>query len=293
MAEYGLAELEHDTFQRGPRKIQVLGLRFQSPIGAYGAFTYFRPANFHRFDLAQKGEQAASGDTTILFTRGQWLIRVQMDELTAMTASEMRALATNLGPFAGAAPALPTLPFYLPPQHLEPNSVRFAEGPAGYTAACNWLPASAVNFAQSPEVVVGTFDLPETDPGTVQMMVISYPTPQMARSHLAQLQKISGLDVRRSGPLLALVHGISGDPAQQLAEAVNYDADITMAPHAPIGIEGLPSLIIGVFLLCAFIIGVAITVGVLAGGVRVMLQRAFPERFHNLQGESLIRLNLK
>lgn len=293
MAEYGLARVERGTFARGPRHIQVLGMRFENAIGAFGAFTYYRPINFHPFDLAQPQEQAASGDTRILFTRGLWLIQVRMDMLTAMTASEMRQLAANLGPVAGSAPALPTLPFYLPTEHLEPNSIRYAEGPAGYAAACDWLPAAAVDFSQSPQIAVGSYDLPETDPGVVQVMVISYPTPQMARTHLAELQKNPDLEVRRSGPLLAVVHGISAAPAQRLAEAVNYDAEITIAPHGPVGIEGLPALIIGIFLLCAFIIGVAVVVGVLTGGIRVLLRRAFPDRFRSLQGETLIRLNLK
>lgn len=292
MAEFGLQATERDVYQRGTRSIQVEGLRFADAAGAYGAFTYYRPANFHGFDLAQPKEQAASGDTQILFTRGPWLVRVQMDELTAMTASDMRALAAHLASPAGTSLTLPTLPYYVPRPQLEDNSVRFVEGPAAFAAACDWLPPAQVGFDHSAEAVLASYDLPQAA-GPVQLLVVSYPTPQMARTHLAAWQSNAAFTIRRSGPMLILVHGIAGAPALQLAQAVNYDAEITMAPPTPVGIDALPGLILGIFVLCGLIISVSIVVGVLTGGLRVLLQRIWPTRFARVQQEALIRLNLK
>ncbi len=291
MAEYGLQAVERDVFQRGARSIQVQGLRFADAAGAYGAFTYYRPANFHPFDLGQPKEQAASGDTHILFTRGPWLIQVQMDQLTAMTASDMRSLAAHLAPPPGTSLTLPTLPYYLPRAHLQPNSVHYAEGPAGFAAACDWLPPEAVGFDKSAEAVVANYDLPTA--GAVQLLILSYPTPTMARTHWARWKSDRAFTIRRSGPLLVLVQGAAGAPVEQLAEAVNFDADITLVPPVPVGINALPALILGIFMLCALIICVSIVVGVLTGGLRALLQRFWPQRFAHLSAESLIRLNLK
>ncbi len=290
MTEYGLRSLERDTYQRSGRSITVEGLRFDDVYGSYGAFTYYRPDNFHPFDLAQPKEQAASGDNVILFTRGVWLVRVHMDELTAMTASEMRQLAAALTASAGGGP-LPSSPYYLPPAHLLAGDTHFVEGPTAFSAFCHWLAPEAVGFNMGAQAELGDYDLGAATPA--QMAVIAYPTPQIARSHFGALQKMAGFSVRRSGPILVLLHGASGADADQLLQAVNYDADITMVPPTPVGIDALPALILGIFVLCGFIIGVAVVVGLLTGGTRAMLERWFPERFEKAQREALIRLNLK
>jgi len=290
MTEYGLRSLERDTYQRSGRSIVVEGYRFGDVDGSYGAFTYYRPDNFHPFDLAQPKEQAASGDNVILFTRGVWLIRVHMDELTAMTASEMRQLAAALSASAGGGD-LSSLPYYLPPAHLMAGDTHFVEGPKAFSTFCHWLAPDAVGFNMGAQAELGTYDLGGSTPA--QLAVVAYPTPQIARTHLAALQKMSGFSVRRSGPILVLLHGASGADADQLLQAVNYDADITMVPPTPVGLDALPELILGIFVLCGFIIGVAIVVGLLTGGTRAMLERWFPERFEKAHDEALIRLNLK
>jgi len=292
MTEFGLQSLERDTYQRQDRKIQVEGYRFADAGGAYGAFTYYRPDNYSVFDLAQPHDQAASGDTHILFTRGDWLIRVTMDELTAMTASEMRELAARLSPTAGTS-QLPSLPYYLPRHDLDVNSIHYAEGPAGFATACSWLPAPALGFNMGAEAIVGTYGAAEANEAVpAQMVVLAYPTPQIARSHLAALQQTPGVESRRTGPILVAVHGVSGAAADQLLQSVNYDADVTTVPPTPMGIEGLPSMILAIFVLCGFIILVSVVVGLLTGGLRVLLQRVLPRRFHKLEPKGLIQLHL-
>jgi hypothetical protein len=292
MAEYGLAGVERDVYKRGDRQIHIEGLRFHDSRGAFGAFTYYRPANFHPFDIGQKNEQAVSGGTSILFTRGEWLIRVQMDELTAMTAAEMRDLAARIPVHGNPALALPDLPYFLPTDHRQPGTLHFAEGPAGFAASCDWLPAAAVGFDHGAETALAAYDLPMSPPGA-ELLVISYPTPTMARTRLDGLEKAGQAAGRRSGPLVILVHGLSADAAAPLLQAVNYDAEITKVPPVPVGVEGLPALILGIFLLCALIIGVAVVVGVLSGTTAVMLERVLPERFRRRQQENLIRLHLE
>jgi hypothetical protein len=292
LGEYGLVSVERDVFQRGDRQIHIEGLRFHDSRGAFGAFTFLRPANFHSFDIGQKDEQAASGGTSILFTRGEWLMRVEMDELTAMTAAEMRDLAARIPVRGDPALSLPNLPYYLPLDHRQPGTLHFTEGPAAFAASCDWLPATAVGFDHGAETALAAYDLPMSPPGA-ELLVISYPTPTMARTRLAGLEKAAQAPGRRSGPLVILVHGLSADAAAPLLQAVNYDAEITKVPPVPVGVEGLPALILGIFLLCALIIGVAVVVGVLSGTTAVMLERVLPERFRRRQQENLIRLHLE
>lgn len=291
MREYGLRALEHDTYQRSGRTIHIEGFRFQDAGGAYGAFTYFRPANFHAFSLGPKYAQAASGNTEIWFTRGAWLVHVHMDVLTAMTGRQMRDLATAMPASANAGLTIPSLPQYLPSDYQTANSVHYAEGPTAFAASCAWLPARAVGFNLSAETVVADYNLPNRPPDA-QLLVIAYPTPQMARTRLSQLGSLVGGVIRRSGSFLILVHGLTKSQATPLLQAVNYDADLTIVPPKYVGLEGLPALILAVFVLCAFVISVSIVLGLITGGLSAWLDRRLPGGFRLLQPQSLTRLHL-
>lgn len=291
MQEYGLRTAEHAIYHRGSRTIEVEGLHFDDAAGAYGAFTYLRVPADAGFDIGQPHDQAASAGKQIMFTRGDWLIQVAMDQITGMTAAEMRDLAARLSASAGEAGALPTLPYYLPRGNLVANSVRYVEGPTGFAAVCSWLPANEVGFNMGAEAAVAAY---QADPGVNQVLVvIAYPTPQIARTHLALLQKVAGITVRRTGPILVAVQGTGTSAVSNLLQSVNYDADVTMVPPTPVGLEGLPGLILGIMVLCGLIIAVAVALGLLTGGVRVMLQRVLPERFRPSDTEFIIRLHLR
>lgn len=291
MREYGLHAVERDTYRRSGRTIQIEGFRFQDAGGAYGAFTYFRPADFHAFTLGPKYAQAVSGNTEIWFTRGAWLVHVHMDELTAMTERQMHDLAAAMPAPLNAGLTIPSLPQYLPSDYQIANSVHYAEGPAAFAASCPWLPASAVGFNLSAETVVADYNLPNRPPDA-QLLVISYPTPQMARTRLAQLGQFDGGVIRRSGSFLILVHGLTKAQAAPLLQAVNYDADLTIVPPKYVGLEGLPALILAVFVLCAFVIGVSIMLGLITGGLSAWLDRRLPGGFRLFQPQALTRLQL-
>lgn len=291
MREYGLQALERDTYQRSNRKIAIAGFRFHDAGGAYGAFTYFRPANFHKFDIGQKYSQAASGNTDIWFSRGDWLVQVQMDQVTAMTERQMRDLAAAIPDSAEASLTIPSLPQYLPSDDRVANSLHYAEGPAAFAASCAWLPAGKVGFNVSAETALASYNLPNRPPAA-QLLVISYPTPQMARTRLPQLGKLDGSVIRRSGPFLILVHGLTMSQAKPLLESVNFDADVTLVPPKYVGLEGLPAMIIAIFVLCAFIGGIAIVLGLITGVASAWLDRILPGGFHLLQPQRLVRLDL-
>lgn len=291
MQEYGLRAAEHAIYHRGERTIEVEGLHFGDAAGAYGAFTFLRVPADAGFDIGQPHDQAASAGKQIMFTRGDWLIQVAMDQITGMTAAEMRDLAARLSTSAGEAGALPTLPYYLPRGNLVANSVRYVEGPAGFAAVCSWLPASAVGFNMGAEAAVASYQ-PDGS-GVLAMAVMAYPTPQIARTHLVPLEKVTGVTVRRTGPILVAVEGKGTAAASDLLQSVNYDADVTMVPPTPVGLEGLPGLIFGIVALCGLIIAVAVVLGLLTGGLRVMLQRVLPEKYRTGHAEAIIRLHLQ
>ena len=306
MKELGLKTLEQATYRRGDRSLQVQAFFFGDASGAYGAYTFLRPENYHSFDVGQPRAQGVSGDTDIYFYRAQWTLHVQVDQLTAMTGSEMRALASQLMVLPGQQNQLPTLPQYLPREHYRGNSVRYMEGPAGMGQAASWLPVDAAGFNLGAEAVTGMYDLPAPVQATGpeqpdQLVILSYPTPDIARDFYARLQQAlkagpAGAlnQIRRSGPVVAVLHGPNYPGASDLLNAVNYDAEVTLTQPTPVGLEGLPGLILGIFVLAGMVSAVALVVGVLTGGLRVFLRRRFPQWFKKLdQKKELIRLDLK
>ncbi len=289
MREYGVESVERDEYRKGGESVEVQGIRFQDASGAYGGFTYFRTASFHAFALNLAHEQAAATSGEIVFTRGPWLILIHTGSTGASFA---RALARAIPISSDAALALPELPQDLPSNYQLADSVHYSEGPAAFSASCPWLGAGEVGFNQSAEAVVATYNLPHR-PAGAQLLLISYPTPQIARTHFEALSKSGGdFVLRRSGPFLLVVHGLTRAQAAPLLESVNYDATFTRIPPKYVGLEGLPAFILAVFALCAFVIGVSIVLGVITGALHAWVQPLLPERFRHHRDEAMIQLRL-
>ncbi len=284
MAEFGLRTLQRATARRGAAGVQLAAYRFGDSDGAYGAYTYLRHPGFHAIALA-RGVLAASSGRQIVLTRGRWVAILTAPQ-PPPAAAAARQLARALAPAAGAPLLLPTVAYQLPRAGFQPGSRRFAEGPLAFAAACSWLPPALVGFDRSAEAAIGDYAR------GVAMAVLSYPTPQIATAHFAALAALPGMRAQRSGSLIALVHGADAAAAAPLLNAVRYQADFTMVPPSPVGLEALPSLVLSIFAFCGLMFAVAVVLGVLTGGARVLLNRVLPRRFHRFQQENLIQLHL-
>jgi hypothetical protein len=179
------------------------------------------------------------------------------------------------------------------------NTAKYVVGPIGLEKINAPLPAQLVDFGLGAEVVVGDF---KTNDGQATLLLISYPTPQIAAEHLRRIDAArqassephaGGLPVsnlpplsippgfdKRSGPLVIVATGaISQSEAQSLLSAVNYDADVTWNENTHFTRkDNLANLLVNIIILCGILIGFALVVGVAFGGLRVLIQRLLPER---------------
>jgi hypothetical protein len=288
LSEFGLQAVRPyvaTPTHRAHATIPLLAYRFVDSYGAYGAFTYLRQPEFRPLALAP-GVLAAGGHGRILIMAGTWVVALSGAAPPSAVLLAARQLAHALAPAGGAPLVLPTVAYQLPRAGFQPGSRHYAEGPLAFAAACSWVPPALVGFNRSAEAVVGRYA------HGIAMAVVSYPTPQIATAHFAPLAALAGVRARRSGSLIALVHGADAAAAAPLLHAVRYQADLTMVPPAPVGIQALPSLILSIFVFCGLIFAVAVVVGILAGGVRVVLNRALPQRFPRLAQDNLIQLHL-
>ena len=302
LKEYGFADFASGTYTRDDgRKLSVKAARFADASGAYGAFTYYKVP---QMITEQIGDQGSSLNERVLFYRGNILVDAVFAKLSAMSAAELRALADAVPLPSGEARNLPSLPRYLPRAGYVKNTAKYVVGPVGLDKISAPLPAQLVDFSVGAEVVVGDFNA--TD-GRATLMLISYPTPQIAAEHLRRIDAARqafvepqaggspvsnlgrgsiapgsiapGFD-RRSGPLVIVATGaFSSSEAQSLLSAVNYDADVTWNENTHFTKkDNLANLLVNIIILCGILIGFALVAGVAFGGIRVLIQRVLPEK---------------
>ena len=128
------------------------------------------------------GDQGASLNQRVLFYRGNILVDALFDKLTAMSAAELRDLSQALPQPAGAR-NLPSLPAYLPKSGYIRNSAKYVMGPVALQKAARPIPAPLVDFSGGAEVALGRY---KTSGGEATLMLISYPTPQIAADQLSR-----------------------------------------------------------------------------------------------------------
>jgi len=272
--EYGFGAAESATYTRPDgRKLTVKAARFKDATGAYGAFTFYR-------DPAMKSERigtkAASANERILFFRSNVLVDAAFDRLTGMSAAELRELAGLLPAAKGTGDNLPNLPEYLPKQDAQENSAKYILGPQALAASKTPLPADLVDFHFDPEILTQSYSTPD---GPVTLMLVEYPTPQIATERLRALQASAGtLVARRTGPILVIESGNTGSSeARNLLNAVNYEAEVTWNEATSMSKrDNIGNLLIAVFGLIGILLLVGVVFGVFFGGIRLLMTKYFP-----------------
>ena len=294
LKEYGFSDSEAASYGRNGRKMQVRAARFRDASGAFGAFTYYIQPQMQTETI---GDRAASNNTRILFYKGNILVDVSLDRVTAMSAADLRSLADALPHPQGNIAALPTLPGNLPAQSQVQNTSRYIIGPEALARLGVPIPAQLVDFNTSPEIVMAKY---HSSAGEAALTIISYPTPQIAREKLALMQSASlpggQFFFKRSGPFVAVVSGnIPNDEAQSLLASVNYDADVTWnQPTKLKPSEDRAGFVVALVLLCIIAVMAALIFGFAFGGIRILIARFFPNKvFNRSESADFIRLNLK
>ena len=294
LKEYGFVDFESASYARNGRKMQIKAARFSDATGAFGAFTYYVQP---QMQVEKIGDQGASSNSRILFFKGNLLVDVAVEHLSAMSGADLRALADALPRPKDNTGKLPALPGNLPSQSLLRNSSRYILGPEAMSRLGGLIPAQLIDFSKSPELAIGRY---RTSQGEASVTLISYPTPQIARERMEAMQAapLSGgpFYFKRSGPYVVAVSGnIPGDEAQSLLASVNYDADVTLLqPTKPKPVEDRAGFIAALVLLCVITVLGAFVFGFVFGGIRVLANRFFPNRvFSRTESAEIIRLNLK
>jgi hypothetical protein len=307
LKEYSFSDFESAAYTRDDgHKLTIKAARFADASGGFGAYTFYYQPEMQREEI---GDQGASFNERILFYRGNILVDAVFDRLTAMSAAELRELAGYLPKPTGNAANLPPVLAYMPRQGYIKNTEKYIEGPLALSRVSSPVPVDLIDFGAGAEVVLGQYT---GSNGEATLMVISYPTPQIAADHMRKIdavhlptQQQPGVATivdagpffdKRSGPLLAIASGqITSTDARALLSKVNYDADVTWNQNTFFDKKNnMANLLVNIIILCGILMGLALIAGLAFGGIRVAFSRLLPGRlFDRPENVEFIALHLE
>jgi hypothetical protein len=289
LKEYGFAEFASGNYARDDgRSLAIKAIRFADASGSYGAFTYYRVPEMPQ---EQIGDQGASLNNRVLFYRGSILVDAVFSKTSAMSASELRDLSRLLPMPSGGDLNLATFLSYLPRTPEQKVRTKYVLGPVGLQKIHAPIPAQLIDFGTGAEVAETTYPGSGSDS---TLLLISYPTPQIATSHLDAIEAAAEQNAKapgsvpalvpgqifgkRTGPLVVLVAGDnSRDHAQSLLASVNYEASVTWNEKNPFDSHGnIGTIVVNALLLSGVISLLALIAGLAFGGIRILARKLFP-----------------
>ena len=297
------------TYKRNGETLTVKALRFQDASGAYGAYSFYRQNGWAKENI---GTGATSNHNRVLFWKGETVVDATFSHIGPMSASEMRELASHLPSLPGTKAMMPPILADLPQGSLDAQITHYAVGPVGYAGAGGVLPAELVGFDRGAEAVTASYTL---NSGPATLTIIDFPTPQMAEamepkirdyikagsnaqppwSKPLQDSDLASLEVRRSGPLVAIVSGDAiPDESHRLIEMVHYDADLTAIPQPTNSeIKKTAELLMGIAAIVIVGGSAALLLGFFLGGGRALYRIVRGKPASSVFDEEFIRIDLR
>jgi len=315
LKEYDFTDAEVASYKRGSETLNLRALRFHDASGAFGAYSFFRQNGWPK---EQIGSGATSDKNRVLFWVGNTVVDANFSRMGPMSGSELRELAGQLplpdGSRALAPPIMANLPQNSPQlqMKLDGQTTHYAVGAVGYAGAGGVLPPELVGFDRGAETVTANYSLRS---GLATLTIIDYPTPQMATAQEAKIRAYiqagkqaqpgwpkplldsdaASLEVRRSGPLVALVSGDAiPDESHKLLGMVHYESELMSIPQptqSEVAKTGKLLLNIIVFVIVGAV--AAILLGIFLGGGRALYRVARGKPVSSIYDEEFISLNLQ
>ena len=294
LKEYTAQSAETRTYSRGDNSLTVAVFSFQNTAGAYGAYSFLRTPDMAQANLTQHSSLsqdralALTGNLVLEFTGKN--VRQDGDPITILVA-----LAGGHAHW-GAYPALPQR---LPTEHFIPRSDHFVWGPI---ALAQFLPVASgdwLGLSKGAEAELAHYRL---DGRVATLVVVDYPTPQMAAAQLDQLKTQLGvlpvedastganatgkkfgsapLYARRDSTIVAL---IAGAPSAQAAKSLldEVHSGLVLTWNEAVAAKNQPSMVnivIGTFVGAGEICAFTLLGGLLFAGIRLLIKKWWPGR---------------
>ena len=310
LKEYDFTDAALANYKRGGETLSLRALRFHDASGGYGAYSFYRQNGWPKEEI---GSGATSNHNRVLFWLGNTVVDANFSHIGPMSGSELRELAGNLPVPGGNRAIVPPILSDLPKDSLDGQTTHYALGPAGYAGAGGVLPPDLVGFDRGAEVVTANYKLRSN---TATLTLVNYPTPQIAAAQESKIRAYikagsqaqppwpkplqdsdqASLEVRRSGPLVAVVSGDAiPDESHKLLALLHYDADLTTIPAPPgdSDVAKTAKLLMGIVALVIIGASAAILLGFFLGGGRALYRVARGKPVSSVYEEEFIHLDLR
>jgi hypothetical protein len=312
LKEYDFADGVLAQYKRGGETLSLRALRFRDVSGAFGAYSFYRQNGWPKEEI---GTGATSNHNRVLFWVGNTLVDANFSRIGPMSGAELRELAGQLPVPEGGKALPPPILADLPQTNLDGQTMHYALGAASYAGAGGVLPAELVGFDNGAETVTANYTLRS---GPATLTIIDYPTPQMAaaqetkiRAYIKGVQAaghaqpgwpkpmedsdLASLEVRRSGPLVALVSGDAiPDESHKLLATVHYESELMSIPQPTESeVSKTGKLLIGITVLVLIGISAAFLLAFFLGGFRALYRIARGRPASSVYDVEFISLNLR
>jgi hypothetical protein len=309
IGEYDFSDAAMASYKRSGETLTLHALRFRDASGAYGAYSFYRQNAWPKEEI---GNGAASNHNRVLFWLGDTVVDASFSAIGPMSAAELRELAALLPTPAGTKALAPPILSDLPPASLDGQTMHYAVGPAGYAGSGGVLPPEFIGFDRGAEAVTASYALRS---GQATLTIIDYPTPQMAAAQETRIRAYikagnqaqpawpkplmdsdqASLEVRRSGPLVALVSGDAiPDESHKLLATVHFEAELTSIPQPTESeVSKTGQLLVGIATLVIVGCSAALLLGFFLGGFRALYRISRGKPISSVYDEEFIRIDLR
>jgi hypothetical protein len=313
LKEYDFTGTALASYKRSGETLSVRALRFHDASGAYGAYTFYRQNGWPKEEI---GAGATSNHNRVLFWVGNAMVDANFSRIGPMSGAELRELAGLLPVPDGGQALPPPILSNLPKASLDGQTTHYALGPASYAGSGGVLPPELVGFDRGAEAVTATYSMRS---GPATLTIIDYPTPQMAAAQETRIRAYlkagspkpgdtalapwpkplmdsdqASLEVRRSGPLVAIVSGDAvPDESHKLLATVHFEADLTSIPQpAESEVAKTGMLLMGIVVLVIVGFSAAILLAFFLGGLRALYRIARGRPVSSVNDIDFIQLGL-
>jgi hypothetical protein len=280
--ETGRTTGEFCEYSSAGAKVDVALGKYRDPSSAYEAYTaYIRPA----MQPSTLDKTSAVDGDRLFVLLGSFILEVRPTQ--AISTADLVTLVNSVSAHADQTP-LPPIRMYLPKGFTD-GTQKYTLGPAGFQNAFASLKreefaglASEAGFASGAEAILAEY---RSGKKTAGLLLIEYPTPQLAEQHLRHLEqalspavKQAGTTIERRGSLLSVVlKASSAAYADSLRAALNYETSVTWnEPQHTITDPPLLTTVGKIFIATGLFMVVAVVLGAAFGGVRVLAKIFFP-----------------
>jgi hypothetical protein len=253
---------------------------------AYGAFSIERDVNAAGYGAFPFGAEGFRLGRQAAFWQGPYVVRLEGDP---SAVDEWARLAASL---IDGESSKPPVYNYLPIERRAEGTDKYIVSAANIDGTPWGIDSARLGFEKSAEVATATYVF---NGKPVQLLVVMYPTQQVAKEYEEALAATSGRGVRymkRDGPLLAIVDpGADSAAAEALLGNMQHEFQVTWNERRPD--LNIAEVILTIFKVIGVALAVTLVAGVAFGAFRIFVKRWFPGRiFDRPQDMDVIQLKL-